>query len=182
MRSFQEELARVHKEIQEINNTLKHCHIVGDGESVIVYQDILNVIDTLETLETRLHTLYTHSEALEPQKESVVSQVLEAEKEPVSQKSQIRTSTICAFCGVFSARRARDLDKILRTGIFRIFRVDEYAKILKQYTTANSTTAEGIESITWGSWKVFEKFETKKALMNRVKELEQEPDVIFDGR
>lgn len=57
MGSLQEELARVHKEIQEINNTLKHCHIGGDGESVIVYQDILNVIDTLETLETRLHTL-----------------------------------------------------------------------------------------------------------------------------
>lgn len=81
----------------------------------------------------------------------------------------------------FQARRTRDLDKILQTGVLKILYISEHEKIIKHYTRANSTTAE-VDEITWGSWKVFEKFETKKAMMDRVKELEQESDVIFDGR
>ena len=53
---------------------------------------------------------------------------------------------------------------------------------MKTHRFANSTAAEGIKHITRGSWKTAEKFDTKKAMMQRVKELEQEPDVIFDGR
>jgi hypothetical protein len=81
----------------------------------------------------------------------------------------------------FQVRRARDLDKIIMTGGLRVFRICEQDKMLKEYTRANSTNAEGVD-ITWGSWKTFEKFKTKKALYERVKELEQEPNVIFDGR
>ena len=81
----------------------------------------------------------------------------------------------------FQARRTRDLDKILLTETLKILYISEQEKIIKQYTRANSTTAE-VDEITWGSWKVFERFDTKKAMMERVKELEQEPDVIFDGR
>lgn len=81
----------------------------------------------------------------------------------------------------FQPRRTRDLEKILRTGSLRIFYVSEHERIIKQFTRAKSTTAEGVH-ITLGSWKTFEKFDTKKAMMDRVKELEQESDVIFDGR
>lgn len=82
----------------------------------------------------------------------------------------------------FDPRRTGDLDKILQTGVLRIFRVDEYAKVLKQYTLANSTIADGIERITWGSWKIVEKFDTKKALKAKVLELVKESDCIFDGK
>lgn len=81
----------------------------------------------------------------------------------------------------FHARRTRDLDKILQTGTLKILYVSEHEKIIKQYTQASTTTAE-VDEITWGSWKVFEKFETKKAMMQRVKELEQNQHIIFDGQ
>ena len=45
----------------------------------------------------------------------------------------------------------------------------------------NSTTAEGIDNITWGSWKTFETFTTKRAMMERVQELQQDNTIIFDG-
>ena len=66
-------------------------------------------------------------------------------------------------------------------GCLRIFYISEHQKMIKQYTRANSTSAEGID-ITWGSWKTFQKFDTKKAMTERVEELEQETDIIFDGR
>lgn len=81
----------------------------------------------------------------------------------------------------FEPRRAGDLDKILRAGIFRIFRIDDYAKIIKEYSKAKSTIAEGT-AITWGSWKTFEKFETKKAMYERAAELQQDEHVIFEGK
>lgn len=81
----------------------------------------------------------------------------------------------------FQPRRSSDLDKIIQTGCLRIFCISEHQKMIKQYTRANSTIAEGVD-ITWGSWKTFEKFNTKKAMMERAKELENESDVIFDGR
>lgn len=81
----------------------------------------------------------------------------------------------------FRARRSRDLDKILQAGTLKVFSISEHEKLIKQYTIANSTIAE-VDKITWGSWKTFERFDSKKAMMERVRELEQESDVIFDGR
>ena len=102
------------------------------------------------------------------------------DSEVIAECQQMEENEIMS--GRFEPRRTGDLDKILRTGVLRIFRVDEYAKALKQYTLANSTIAEGIERITWGSWKIVERFDTKKALKARVLELIKELDCIFDGK
>ena len=81
----------------------------------------------------------------------------------------------------FEPRRTKDLDKIIRSGIFRIFRISNYEKVIKEYTKAKSTVAE-VDSIDWGSWKTFEKFQTKKAMYARAAELQQDEHVIFEGK
>ena len=50
------ELVRIHKDIQKIKETLQNCRIVSE-ESVINYQAILDTIEKLDTLETRVHNL-----------------------------------------------------------------------------------------------------------------------------
>lgn len=75
----------------------------------------------------------------------------------------------------FQPRRGSDLDKILRAGTLRIFRISEHEKKLKEYTKSNGD----IQS--QGTWKTFETFETKKTMMERVQELQQDNTIIFDG-
>lgn len=77
----------------------------------------------------------------------------------------------------FESRRTGDLDKIMRSGIFRIFRVDDYAKVIKEYTTARNTVTE----MCSGTWKIFEKFDTKKAMYAKAADLQQDEHVIFAG-
>lgn len=74
----------------------------------------------------------------------------------------------------------RDRDKIMRAGL-RLFQIDGYYKELKEYTPARNSTAEGVDISTWGSWKRFETFPTKKALKARIEELEDNPTIIFEN-
>lgn len=38
-------LARMHREVQQIHSLLKNCCIIGNEESVICHQDILDAIE-----------------------------------------------------------------------------------------------------------------------------------------
>lgn len=80
-----------------------------------------------------------------------------------------------------------DRDKILRAGLRQI-RVSVYQLVdgkqhisLKEYTPATNTTGRD-DSVIIGSWKTLETFITKKALKDRIKELEQNEHVIISGR
>lgn len=75
---------------------------------------------------------------------------------------------------------SRDCDKIMRSGL-RLFRVDTQEKMIKEYTPVNSTSMEGVNMENYGSWKHFEKFDTKKALKERIVELEDNPTHIFEN-
>lgn len=73
---------------------------------------------------------------------------------------------------------SRDMDKMLRAGL-RIFRVCERELLLKEY----SRVIGGVGSPDYisGSWKHVERFQTKKALKERMAELEQDEHIIFEN-
>mgnify|MGYP003584443244 CR=1 FL=1 len=78
--------------------------------------------------------------------------------------------------------KGTDRDKIMRSGL-RLYRpiyqqLTNGSKeiLMKQYTPSNGNLGDG-----WGSWKTIETFLTKKALQDRVRELERDPEAILDG-
>lgn len=76
------------------------------------------------------------------------------------------------------AFNAFDRDKLMRSGL-RLIRPCWYEKELKVYTPVKTTVTGA--TYNGGSWKRLETFTTKKAMKARCKELEQEPDVIFES-
>lgn len=75
-----------------------------------------------------------------------------------------------------------DRDKIMRSGLRQFRPVYHYLTngereiLLKEYTPSNGSNGWG-----FGSWKTCERFDTKKALTARIRELESKPDCIIDG-
>lgn len=72
----------------------------------------------------------------------------------------------------------RDRDRIVQAGL----KLYTCSKIYSNPPRFRIRTYSITNGNAGGTWKDLEKFESLTAMKNRVKELEREPDVIFDGR
>ena len=89
--------------------------------------------------------------------------------------------TVCQDCIAKEAAKfqlySRDRDRIIKAGL-RLYSCTKVYCTPKKFRIREYTNTNG----QGGTWKDFEKFESLTAMKDRLKALEQEENIIFDGR